>query len=274
VPLLFEFYRKLPPDTKRRLKRGWFEMLSRMDTGDDLLFMNHGYTDHRNPSHGLDLQARDEPYRYPIQLYHRIATGIEWKGLRGLEIGCGRGGGTAYVQRYLGPKSMVGIDITESAIRFCNEAFDVPGLSFQVGDAEALSFPDESFDAVLNVESCLHYKNIDLFFNEALRVLKPGGALLLGDYRKAPVVSRLYRYMEQSDFEMAHSEDLSADVLAAMEIEADAKLALVERHAPRPLRSMFTKFAGATGEGSRELEQFRTGERVYLRFVLRKPASV
>ncbi len=77
MPLLFYLYRKLPSDTKRRFKRGWFEMLSRMDTGDDLLFMNHGYADHRNPSRGLDLRARDEQHRYPIQLYHRIATDID-----------------------------------------------------------------------------------------------------------------------------------------------------------------------------------------------------
>ena len=207
VPRLFDLYKKLPSNTKRRLKRGWFELLSKIDTGDDLLFMNHGYADPLHPTRGLDLAAEDERYRYPIQLYHRIAADIDWKGLSGLEIGCGRGGGTAYMQRALGSKSMLGIDITESAIHFCQDQFDVPGLSFKVGDAEALAFPDESFDAVLYVESCLHYADIERFFREV----------------------------------------------------------------PRLLRGLFTKFAGARGEGDKEIEEFRTGNRVYLRLVLRKP---
>lgn len=271
MPVLFDLYKKLPPRIKLKLKRGWFEILSRMNTGDDLLFLNHGYADRNNPSLGLDLQPEDEPFRYPIQLYHRIAADTDWKGLKGLEIGCGRGGGTAYVHRYLGSESMIGIDITESAIAFCKERFQAPGLSFEVGDAEALTFADASFDAILNVESCLHYKHIEKFYSESFRVLKPGGVLLIGDYRKQIAEEKMRRKINESGFEVVGEEDLSADVLAAMEIEADSKQNLVDRYAPRALHGLFTKFAGATGEGDKEIEAFRTGERIYLRFVLRKP---
>ena len=37
------------------------------------------------------------------------------------------------------------------------------------------------------------------------------------------------------------------------------------------LRGLAAKFAGGTGEGSNEIEAFRNGDRLYLRFVLRKP---
>jgi len=50
-----------------------------------------------------------------------------------------------------------------------------PGIEFHVGDAEKLSFPDGSFDAVLMNFGMLHLAQPDRAVAEALRVLRPGG---------------------------------------------------------------------------------------------------
>src|SRR3546814_15593193 len=104
----------------------------------------------------IDLLPGDEPDRYSIQLYHQTAAALDWTGLDGLAVGCGRGGGASYVARYLKPRSLVGLDIADRAIEFCPRRHAAPGLSFVSGDAQKLPFPAERFDVVLTVHTpCL-----------------------------------------------------------------------------------------------------------------------
>ncbi len=69
-----------------------------------------------------------------------------------------------------------------------------PDLSvrFQVDDAMALSFPESSFDVVWSVEAGPHMPDKAVFARELLRVLRPGGVLVLADWnqrddRRAPL---------------------------------------------------------------------------------------
>jgi SAM-dependent methyltransferase len=50
-----------------------------------------------------------------------------------------------------------------------------PGVEFQMGDAEKLSFPDGGFDAAVMNFGMLHLAQPDRALAEALRVLRPGG---------------------------------------------------------------------------------------------------
>ena len=52
----------------------------------------------------------------------------------------------------------------------------------QVGDATALPFAEASFDAVTAVECAFHFHNRQRFFQQAGRVLKEGGRLVLADF--------------------------------------------------------------------------------------------
>src|SRR5262249_52827527 len=56
-----------------------------------------------------------------------------------------------------------------------------PGVSFAHGDAQALPFPDGTFDLVTNIESSHSYPQVARFFAEALRVLRPGGTFCYTD---------------------------------------------------------------------------------------------
>lgn len=46
------------------------------------------------------------------------------------------------------------------------------------GDAESLPFPEQPFDAVINIDSAYHYPHHPRFLAEVARVLRPGGHFL------------------------------------------------------------------------------------------------
>jgi ubiquinone/menaquinone biosynthesis C-methylase UbiE len=88
-----------------------------------------------------------------------------------LDVGCG----TGLILRHLPPGS-IGIDLNprhlERASRY------VPQSQVQVGDAEKLSFPDQSFSTVVCTEILEHLVHPEHALAEIYRVLKPGGRLL------------------------------------------------------------------------------------------------
>jgi SAM-dependent methyltransferase len=69
--------------------------------------------------------------------------------------------------------SVVGVDFASEMVARAARTF--PGIEFVEGDAEALAFPDRSFDAVAINFGVLHLARPDTALSEARRVLKPGG---------------------------------------------------------------------------------------------------
>jgi SAM-dependent methyltransferase len=264
------FYR-LPKSIQRPLERQWYENISRLDRQADMVFMNYGWADLDPDLPALPLPPHDQDNRYCIQLYHRVAAAIDLEGQDVLEVGCGRGGGASYVARTLKPRSLTGLDLTAASIRFCREHHDVPGLSFVRGNAEALEFSAETFDAVINVESSHCYPNVDQFFKSVYRVLKPGGVFLYADHRDTADVDGWRRQIVDAGLEIVSEENISANVTQALALDDGRKQALIQARVPRILRPFFNEFAGM--EGTHTLyATLCSGEKVYLRFVARKKA--
>jgi SAM-dependent methyltransferase len=92
-----------------------------------------------------------------------------------LDAGCGTGGMAARLEQ--AGKSVTALDLREEALVRCRER----GLTRVVpGSVDALPFPDDHFDAVLSLDVWCHRAVDDgKAAREALRVLKPGGLLLL-----------------------------------------------------------------------------------------------
>jgi len=79
---------------------------------------------------------------------------------------------------------MIALDLTPemlNAARGLAEERGVAGIEFVVGDAEALPFPDASFDLVTCRIAAHHFPEVQSFADEVARVLRPGGRFILQD---------------------------------------------------------------------------------------------
>ena len=230
---------------KRLLWRGWYQFLAARYRDPRWTFMNYGYRSPEVPAPPLD--PADEPDRSDIQLYEVVARGAPLAGRDLLEVGCGRGGGAAYVARALGPRRVVAVDLSPRAIALCRGRFRQPNLSFEVGDAEQLPFADGAFDAVLNVESSHCYGRFDLFLREVRRVLRPGGHFLYADFRAQDEVAGWRAALTAAGFAIAAERDLRPGVVAALDADDASKRVLIESLVDRPLLGIFREFAALHG---------------------------
>lgn len=249
---------------KRLLWRSWYQFLAARYRDPRWTFMNYGYRSPEVPAPRLE--PADETDRSCIQLYDVVARGAPLAGRELLEVGCGRGGGAAYVARALGPRQVVAVDLSPRAIALCRGRFREPNLSFQVGDAERLPFGDAAFDAVLNVESSHCYGRFDLFLREVRRVLRPGGHFLYADFRPDDEIVGWRAALHAAGFAIAAERDLRPGVVAALDADDADKRVLIDRLVDRPLLGIFREFAALRGSILNDM--LRRGDIGYRAFVL------
>jgi SAM-dependent methyltransferase len=247
----------------------WYSLVTRLDKNAEATLMNYGYADLDGAE--IALHPRDEPNRFPIQLYHHIASRAEICGKDVLEIGCGRGGGASYVAGYLDPRRYVGLDINKHAVAFDRAFYKAQNnLEFVAGDAHAIPFADGTFDVALNVESSHHYRDLGRFLREVYRVLKPGGVFLMACFPRRNGAASLRETVQQSGFACTLEEDITPNVIRALERDSPRREAAVLRLCPAPLRTFGREFAGTKGSGL--YESFASGALPYFNFVLQRPS--
>lgn len=102
------------------------------------------------------------------------------RGLRVLEVSCGTG---YLLTQYAGRVQASAVDLNGKMVEVTNENLSKAKLTADVrqADVEALPYPDECFDTVLNTMSFSGYPNGRAALAEMIRVLEPGGQLVLID---------------------------------------------------------------------------------------------
>lgn len=133
------------------------------------------------------LREANEPREFASELHEYAA----FKGKRVLEVGMGN----AYtLSRYCQEGAEVfGIDITERAVQIARQRFQLLGLhgDFQIGNAEALPYPDAHFDCICSMGVLHHVPDTELAVREIHRCLKPDGRLIVMFYHKDSLTYRL-----------------------------------------------------------------------------------
>ena len=271
--------RAAPQPTPRMEKTLWrivYEVAARA-RDDVTTLMNYGYA----PPEGFDEDLASREDRFGLQLYAVVAGAVDLAGKDVLEVGCGQGGGSAFVFERFRPRSLTGLDVAKTAVQRCRNRYAGPGLEFVVGDAEDLPFGDATFDAVLNVESSHCYPDVPQFLREVRRVLRRGGLLLLADLREASPTSAsdeasapqenirlLSQQLEDAGFQTLEREDISEDVVRALQLDTPARRARIGRRAPKRLRANALEFAAV--EGTPIYNALADGRWTYQRFVLQQ----
>lgn len=138
-----------------------------------------------------------------------------------LDVGCGTGWWMrALVEAGVDTDRLTGIDIQPERVEAAREA--VPGALIEVGHAERLPFADESFTVVLQLtllSSLGSHEQIREALGEGLRVVAPGGLLLIYEPRVPNPLNRHTLFLRNSDLEAAGAvpaERVSLTVLPAL----------------------------------------------------------
>jgi ubiquinone/menaquinone biosynthesis C-methylase UbiE len=246
----------------KKIFRHWYPLMTRRLAQEDVVFLNWGYEE--DPPMGLPLTESEEPNRFCIQLYHRTATQIDLRDKDVLEVSCGHGGGAAYLVRTVHPASYTGLDFNAAGIDFCQERHRLPGLDFVHGDAENLPFPDQSFDAVINVEASHIYPDFERFLREVTRVLRPGGHFLYADLRNRKAIPAWEAALSEAQMRRVSARVINAEVLRGLEKNSPRSMELINRYLPAFMRRFGREFAVVDGSWFyRDLERGEISYRIY-----------
>ncbi|MDB5340047.1 MAG: SAM-dependent methyltransferase [Planctomycetaceae bacterium] len=111
-----------------------------------------------------------------------------------LDVACGRGKSSFMVQALHPQTTVIGIDLLDRNVQVARTLFDQVGsLSYRVGNAMDLDFPDASFDRVMCLEAAFHFPDRQRFLRESARVLRPGGRLVIVDFAWNSDAERIHR---------------------------------------------------------------------------------
>jgi O-antigen biosynthesis protein len=119
-----------------------------------------------------------EQGRIRLEHYHRYAMVLDSIRDRNvLDVACGEGYGSSFMADVA--KSVVGVDVSDQAIRHAESVYQKPNLKFLLGSATNLPFPDGSFDVVISFETIEHLSEQEMMIAEIRRVLRSDGFLVI-----------------------------------------------------------------------------------------------
>lgn len=108
-----------------------------------------------------------------------------------LDAGCGVGGSSIYLAKNIGCK-VIGVTLSEKQVKTAKNYARQHGVSdlvdFKKQDYTATDFKDNTFDVVWGLETVCIAANKFKFLQEAYRILKPGGRLIMIDPFKKAVI--------------------------------------------------------------------------------------
>jgi SAM-dependent methyltransferase/uncharacterized protein YbaR (Trm112 family) len=176
-------------------------------------FLNLGYVADDSPQFAVRGPARPLFNRNSAKLLFEVLGATELDRRSVVELGCGRGGNLATIDRHYDSVRTLGIDLSGANVEFCRRQHTLSNGMFAVGDVEYVPVRDGAADVVLNLESSHYYPNRAKFFRETFRILKPGGIFLYADILEVQEFEEAEHYCREAGFETEIDRDISGNVL-------------------------------------------------------------
>lgn len=105
-----------------------------------------------------------------------------------LDVATGTGDMALMAYELLKPSRITGIDISEGMLEYGRKKIEKEQLGDKIhlhtGDSETINFPENTFDAVMVAFGVRNFENLEKGLSEMLRVLKPGGRLIVLEFSK------------------------------------------------------------------------------------------
>jgi demethylmenaquinone methyltransferase/2-methoxy-6-polyprenyl-1,4-benzoquinol methylase len=105
-----------------------------------------------------------------------------------LDVATGTADMALLAWKMLKPDRITGIDISPAMLEIGRKKIEQEGLVDKIGlytgDSEAISYPQNSFDAVMVAFGVRNFENLENGLTEMLRVLKPGGRAVILEFSK------------------------------------------------------------------------------------------
>ena len=191
---------------------------------------------HRRPTGSLGRQVAESmnSHHRPLREWG-LKLGSFSDHARILEAACGGGMTARALIRKRGVSSLVGFDLSEEMARFSRrinrDGCETARCAFLAADVSNLPFSDYSFDEAVAFETIYFWPNLVRGLRELLRVLRPGGRML--------IVNELYRYPglteeEKDVIKLLEMEVLTPDKYRARLAEAGLENVKITLHTDHP----------------------------------------
>jgi SAM-dependent methyltransferase len=242
--------------------------------------MNYGYAPSSKTGHSIKLDPEDELERFSLQLYHLAVTAghtlpnASIEKMTIAEVSSGRAGGLLYIQKYLKPQKLIGIDISQVQVDHCNKVFGKDGkMVFYQGGAEKLTkikgLTNEHIDMIFTVDSAHLYSDFNAYVNESAKILKKGGLFIVADFRETKHWGNVDKFLkEHPEFTVEKAENYTSCVLNASNHDQERRLDMIQNKIGFLFRPFLKYNSGA--KGSRIIKGFESGNFQSYIHVLRK----
>jgi ubiquinone/menaquinone biosynthesis C-methylase UbiE len=116
-----------------------------------------------------------------------------------LDVGCGGGHISRMLADWKTELQITGLDLSAEQIIRARHAARGYGdrLSYVVGTATSMPFEDNSFDALISIGSLKHWPDRSLGLRECIRVVRPGGTLVITETDRSCRFEDMNRFVDR-----------------------------------------------------------------------------